>query len=140
MKVIATREKSPIVFYMISFILGLIIIAIGANSKFAFSFIGIILSAMSIYFIVVYLNTPKEIIKLNENNELILPKNIKLSCSDLIDISYRKATAKGYSYSYGKIIISSKKGTYKYNFVKDCEGVCKELTRLMYENKEKSIS
>ena len=85
-------------------------------------------------------NTPKEIIKLNENNELILPKNIKLSCSDLIDISYRKATAKGYSYSYGKIIISSKKGTYTYNFVKDCEGVCKELTRLMFENKEKSIS
>ena len=34
----------------------------------------------------------------------------------------------------------SKKGTYTYNFVKDCEGVCKELARLMYENKEKSIS
>lgn len=140
MKPIALKEKFPITFYIISFILGIIILIIGfsntfKSSSFIFCVFGMVLLIISIYYFVIFIKTPNIIISINDNNELILPQNVRINCNELIDISYKKTTAKGYSYSYGKIIIDSKKGTYTYNFVKDCENTCKELTRLMYENK-----
>ena len=79
-----------------------------------------------------YLLLPNEIISLTENNQLLLPRGVMIPLESLIDVSYKRASAKGMQYKWAKIFLQTRDHTYKFDFVADCEAVAKHLMRQMY--------
>jgi hypothetical protein len=82
-----------------------------------------------------FCRTPGEIITVDNKGILHLPNEVMLDPADLIDVSYKRARGKGFQYRWGDIVLCTHLDSYKFNFVDDCEGTAKELTRLMYESK-----
>ncbi|MBE6925618.1 MAG: hypothetical protein E7461_02130 [Ruminococcaceae bacterium] len=86
-----------------------------------------------------YLLVPVSIIVLEDNNTLCLPKGIRIPLTDVYDVSYRRASARGLQYYWGSITLSTSQGRYKYDFVEDCESASKYLTKLVYDAKQKAV-
>jgi hypothetical protein len=97
--------------------------------------IGAIPTVLSAIYAIRYLSLPSDIIVLTEDNMLILPKNVAVPLNTVVDVSYKRAQAKGIQYKWGKIILQTRDHTYKFDFVADCEDVSKHLTRQMYAAK-----
>lgn len=82
-----------------------------------------------------YLTLPNEIIALTDGNQLLLPKGVTIPLESLIDVSYKRASAKGTQEKWGKIVLKTRDHTYKFDFVADCETVAKHLTKQMHAAK-----
>ena len=138
MEVIAYRKKGIWLMYAFTFLLGLCFLLIPADN-----FIEILFSALfsltfitvSLIVLIMYFTTPQEAIFYNEYEQAIyLKKGVKLELSEIEDISYRRASARGIQYKWGTIIIRAQHKKYKIMFIAQCEDVCKTLTKLKYEN------
>lgn len=99
------------------------------------SLVGVLCLILGGFYSVRYLLLPNAIISLTENHQLLLPKGVTIPLETLIDVSYKRAQAKGYQYKWGKIVLQTRDHTYKFDFVADCEAVTKHLTRQMYAAK-----
>jgi hypothetical protein len=100
-----------------------------------YAILGLCAAILGGWFTILYLSLPSAIIVLSEGNTLILPKRVIVPLEAIYDVSYRRARAKRIQYRWGKIILETRLGRYKFNFVSDCEEVAKHLTRLIYEAK-----
>ncbi len=76
---------------------------------------------------------PSVLITRDATGLLHLPKNATVSPSEISDVSYRRASAKGFQYSWGTVTVTTYAETYKLRYVGDCEKVAKELLRMTYE-------
>ena len=99
------------------------------------SLVGVLCLILGGFYSVRYLLLPNAIISLTENHQLLLPKGVTIPLETLIDVSYKRAQAKGYQYKWGKIVLQTRDHTYKFDFVADCETVAKHLTKQMYAAK-----
>lgn len=80
-----------------------------------------------------YFKTPKDAIILNYNKSISLPGfDVTIPMVEVTDISYVRATARGISYKWGKVVIKTDDRKYVVNYLEECEEVCKQLTREMY--------
>lgn len=138
MEVIAYRKKGIWLMYAFTFLLGLCFLLIPADN-----FIEILFSALfsltfitvSLIVLIMYFSTPQEAIFYNEYEQAIyLKKGVKMQLSEIEDLSYRRASARGIQYKWGTIIIRTQHKKYKIMFIAQCEDVCKTLTKLKYEN------
>ena len=120
--------------YGVSMFFGFILCAINYNQ--ASFFTGVICIVFIGFQFVKYILTPYEIIKADENGILYLPKGVRIDPRDIVDVSYRRARAKGINYKWGKIIIATRVERYTFDYVEDCEEVSKKLTRIMYRIKD----
>lgn len=134
MKTLAKKSVGVGALYAVCLIIG-IAFCISSFSIIYMLFFGIPLVAVSLYIVIEYFLTPMEPIKLNNENELVLPKGVIIPLSDINDVSYRRASARGIQYKWGTVKIISLKGTFKFRYLENCEEVCKEITKLMYESK-----
>ena len=135
-KTIAYKKHSAGIVYIILAIIGIACTLygiMGADSPFVI--VGIITAACGIILSLQYLSTPSQIIILGENDTLILPDGVTLPLSEVTDVSYRRASARGIQYRWGSVKLSTHSNTYKFGFVAECEDVAKELTHLMYNAK-----
>ena len=100
-----------------------------------YTILGLCATILGGWFAIRYLSLPSAIIVLSEDSTLILPKGVTVPLEAVCDVSYKRARAKRFQYRWGKIILETRLGRYKFNFVSDCEEVAKHLTRLIYETK-----
>ena len=133
---LAYKKHSAGAIYIIITIIGAISTLAGvATDDIKFLIMGISLVIAGGIFAVQYLTLPSEIIVLCEDGTLLLPKGVSINIADLIDISYRRASARGIQYRWGSVTLSTRLSSYKFGFVADCEDVAKQLTDLMHKQK-----
>lgn len=83
-----------------------------------------------------YVKTPDDAIILNYDKSITLPGyDVTISMSEVTDISYRRASARGVQYKWGKVVISTYDNKYTVRYLCECEKVAKTLTQEMYEYK-----
>ncbi len=96
-------------------------------------FIIMIFLAVEAWVLYHYFKTPKDAIILNYNKSISLPGlDVTIPMIEVTDISYIRATARGISYKWGKVVIKTNERKYVVNYLEECEEVCKNLTREMY--------
>ena len=133
---LAYKKHSAGAIYIIITIIGAISTLAGvATDDIKFLIMGITLVIAGGIFAVQYLTLPSEIIVLCEDGTLLLPKGVTIKLGELIDISYRRASARGIQYRWGSVTLCTRLGSYKFGFVADCEDVAKQLTELMHKQK-----
>ena len=142
MNVIAKKTEGLGLLYSFTALLGLVLVGIGVfyettSTSLLTALLGVAVAAISCYHVVKFCRTPAEIISIDGRGILHLPNDITLDPADLTDVSYKRAIGKGFQYRWGEIVLSTHLDSYKFNFVDDCEGTAKELTRLMYERKNR---
>ncbi|SKC43463.1 Uncharacterised protein [Acholeplasma oculi] len=137
MRVVATRSSGVGVLYVITGIIGLLFLFFGSHEIY-YLIIGLVLTLISFFIVIDYFRTPGIPIMINEQNELILHDGIIIKPDEILDVSYRKATARGLQYHWGKVTIKTKKETYIYGYINDCEDVCMDITKIMYQHKDVS--
>ncbi len=140
MKIIAYRKGGLGFLYTITLLVGLAAVSAGIMlmAHPAPIICGGLLVVISAVILFGYFRTPCEAIVLIDKDTLELPGGVNVKLSDISDVSYRRASAKGVQYKWGKVIISTPSGSYKINYLADCEETAKELTQLMYDAKHKS--
>ncbi len=134
MKNLATRSSGVGALYVIMLIIGLIMLIFG----FGFIYMGImgfVITLVSLFIVIDYFRTPKTPIMLNDDHVIVLENSIKIKPEELIDISYRRSSARGIQYKWGTVIITAKQGIFKYRYLENCEEVSKELTKIMYQKR-----
>ena len=136
---IAKKCHGAGIMYILVAILGLAYLIFALTSNIEDIALTVPLGALCLilggFYSVRYLTLPNEIIALTDGNQLLLPKGVTISLESLIDVSYKRASAKGYQYKWGKIVLQTRDHTYKFDFVADCEAVAKHLTKQMYAAK-----
>ncbi len=137
---IAYKNHGAGITYILLTVFGLpFLISAFIERSLPYTLLGIFIMILGGIFAIRYLSLPSHIIILNEDNTLLLPKGVAIPLEALCDVSYKRARAKGIQYRWGKIILETRFGTYKFDFVSDCEEVSKHLTRLMYAAKYSNI-
>ena len=139
--VVAKKKEGLLPLYGVTLLFGLVIIVAACTKEFEAHYLIPILFALLIiaiisYNIVRYVQLPYEIITVDNKGMLHLPKGVTLDPKDIIDVSYRCARAKSFTYDWGEVIIITHIESFKFDYVDNCEDVSKELTRMMYESKQ----
>ncbi len=134
--VVAKKTEGILLMYGFVAFCGLFLIAIGIAESFWLVIPGIVMAAMAGYNIVGYLCLPYEIITVDNRGILHLPKDVTLDPKDIVDVSYRRASGRGYQHEWGSVTIFTHVESFKFDYVDNCEDVSKELTRMMYESKK----
>lgn len=136
-KVIARKSHSAGMLYIVVTAIGIIMLVSGLSAgQVAIWPIGVLLCAVGGAYAVRYLLLPCNVIILSDD-VLVLPRNTTFPLTDVTDVSYKKATARGLQYSWGAITVSTHLRSYRFNFICECEAVSKELTQLVFEAKNK---
>ena len=135
-RTLAYKKHGAGALYIIITIIGVISMLIGvAIDDIKFVIMGLAAAILCGILSIQYLTIPSEVIVLCEDGTLILKKGVRIKLEDLVDVSYRRASARGIQYRWGSITLTTKIKKFKFGFVADCEDVAKDLTRLMYEAK-----
>ena len=114
-------------------------VSIASNSG-KLHIVGATLAIVGIVETIRFFLVPSNIIVLDDDDTLLLPKGIKIPLTEVYDVSYRCASARGIRYRYGWLILTTAYGRFKYDFVEDCEETSKYLTKLVYDAKRKAES
>lgn len=133
---IAYKKHGAGVIYIVITIIGVISTLAGiVTDDSRFWIIGAMLAVTGGILSVQYLSLPSDIIVLCEDGSLMLPKGVSIKLNDLVDVSYRRASARSIQYRWGSVTLSTKFSSYKFGFVANCEDVAKQLTELMHKQK-----
>ena len=134
MDVIAHKKSGVGFMYLACTLLALIIIGLGIGTHTAFALVpmGLAIGGFSGYIFVDYARLPYDVISIDRENNLILPKGNTVNIKDVLDVSYKRATARGIQYRWGTIKLKTRLGDFKYGYIADCEEVSKQLTDMMY--------
>ncbi|MDE6585806.1 MAG: hypothetical protein K2K80_03905 [Clostridia bacterium] len=145
-RVIATRKEQLIWVYVLAAVLSITLIAASAfilrkdltmlGTCIFMILTGVTGVVVSSIILIGYFRTPKEII-VYENGVLHYPRGT-CNVSELINVEYRRATARGLQYKWGtvKLILNDK--TVSCRYVADVEQVHGVLIRLMMDSKSKN--
>lgn len=138
MRIIAEKKGGIGFLYGFVALVGIFMIIVSAKQEEPAIFVaGLIVALLGGAILAGILMTPQRIISLDDNGMLVLHFcNETVSPSDITDVSYYRASARGFQYEWGKITITTRTGKYKCNYVANVELVAKELTRLMYGQNE----
>ena len=139
-KIIAKKKHSAGVMFILLTLLGvgLLILGIAFDIKILL-FMGAVFAVGCVGFVVWYFTVPSEIITLDENRNLILPKGVVIPLRDITEVSSFEAWNHRTKYTWGTVTIETKTRKYKYGFVADCAEVEKRLNDLRRGKKVKFI-
>lgn len=140
-EVIAERKTGAGMLYIVITSIGLMLICLGAiYSSWPCALLGCAFTLICIYLVIDFFRTPGVVAWIDCDGELNLGRVGKINPSEISDVSYRRASAKGIQYRWGSLTVTTYAGRHKYGFVADCEDAAKRLTELMhearYENKK----
>ena len=136
MEIIANKKAAILPLYIFVAVLGLVFLCTGiAMAMLYFIGVGALIFILGVAITVDFCRFPAVVITLEQSGVLHLPKNTTVNISEITDVSYRNATARGIQYKWGTVIITTHSDTYKLRYIENCERVSKRLTELMYESK-----
>lgn len=98
--------------------------------------LGLVVALTSVYLLLRVRKVPKVII-CREGDTLIFPDG-ECKISALTNVYCRRATNRGVACEWGKIILNTDGGEYKYDFVADVEKVQGRLNYLMLESRSEN--
>lgn len=133
--IIAKRKNEVLPLYILTAVIGVAFITLSFFTEIVYVILGIVLLAISAYLLFVFFRTPSVIITLDDEGALHLPNDVTLLPSEIGDVSYRRASAKGIQYKWGSVTLETYSGRYKFSFVAECEDVAKNLLELKYNGK-----
>ena len=135
-EIIATRKTSAGMLYIAITLIGLALISGGAIVRsWPCAILGVAFTLICIYLVIDFFRTPGIVAWIDCDGELKLGRVGKIKPSEICDVSYRRASAKGIQYRWGSLTVTTYAGRHKYGFVSDCEDAAKRLTELMHEAK-----
>lgn len=138
---VGKRSTSVGVMYVlvgVFFVFAVIAIATSMESEEAGLAIlfGIIFALVEGIILIGYFTTPAKAIILNDDKSITLPGHkVTIPMVEVEDISFKRATARGIQYKWGKVIIKTTSRKYKVGYIAHCEDCAKTLTQKMYEYK-----
>lgn len=138
MEVIARKKRGIGVVYLICTLVGILLLGVSfvtPSQRMKLIIFGLMLASVGGYIYASYSLLPYEVIRLDNNNVLHLPKERKLAVTDITYVSHRCAHARGIRYKWGSVTIKTENAKYTYNYIADCEDVAKRLTDMMYRAK-----
>lgn len=122
------------VFFLI--IVGGLVTQVEASEVVMVLLIGAIFLGLDGVILFLYVRTPSDAIILNYDKSITLPGyDVTLSMTEVKDISYVRARAKGIRYKWGKVIIATNDRKYVVRYLSECEKVAKTLMESWYEYK-----
>ncbi len=136
MDIIAHKRNGVGVMYFICTLLGLMITGFGISAfpgGIIIVVMGLVVVGISGFIFIQFITLPYNVICADKEDNLHLPKGKVVSIKDVLDVSYRRATARGIQYKWGSVTLSTRIGTFKYGCISDCEDVAKRLTDMMYQ-------
>ncbi len=135
-KTIAYKKQSAGILYIIVTLLGTILLISAITAKeIPLILISAVLVLTSLILSVQFLRLPSEIIILSDDDMLILPKGVTIPLDSVIEVSCKRASAKGLKYRWGSVTLSTYSEKYKFDFVDDCENVTIQLNKLVRKAK-----
>ena len=139
LNVIATKREGVGTMYLVCTVASIFITVLGfAMLLVPTILLGVVMMITCGYFYLECKKIPDVVISVDENNTLYLPMGVTVSISDVIDVSYRRASARSIQYKWGSVTIRTKNGmVYKYGYIAECEEVAKRLTDMVYQAKYK---
>lgn len=136
MEVIARKKTGVGIMYLVCTFFGLTIFGMGISDEIIIvGLLGLVLSIISGYIFFDYVSLPYDVIKVDTEGNLHLPKSIVIPLRDITDISYRRASAKGIQYKWGSVTMRTHLEKFKYGYIRNCEDVAKQLTEMMHRAK-----
>lgn len=138
MEIIAHKKRGIGLMYAFTLLLSLFMFLYAVFSRDNPALIIIYLGALtiaviSLVIVIQYIKTPNEAIIYDESkNEIRLPSDVIIQVSDIVDLSYRRASAKGIQYKWGSVVIKTITNRYIVRYLANCEAVCKRLIELKY--------
>ncbi len=141
MKVIAKKKKGLEWIYGIiaGVCLVMLLLMLSTNSEPLLAILFLVVGIFSVYIFITHVRTPNDLISVDEATGQIYlhPDNFTVFASNLVDVSYNRATARSIKYKWGTLIIETGIERFEFQYVADVENVAKELTRIMYLHKNK---
>ena len=135
---IAHKEKGLEIAYLFITFLGVACFVGGMRENLFYAICGLLLAIIGVVFAVRYFLLPLQMIVLScDDHTLILPKGVTVPLGYVKRVSYQRSGNGRVKQNWGRVTISTYLGTYKCDFVANCKDVAEELTRLMYDKKEK---
>ena len=135
MNVIAHKKSGVGIMYLVCVLLGFILIGIGiatGGEGLLLAVAGLAISGISGFIFVQYILLPYDVISIDQEDNLHLPKGTIVNIKDVLDVSYRRASARSIQYKWGSVTLKTRLGDFKYGYISDCEEVSKQLTDMMY--------
>ena len=138
MEIIAHKKRGIGLMYAFTLLLSLFMFLYAVFSRDNPALIIIYLGALtiaviSLVIVIQYIKTPNEAIIYDESkNEIRLPSDVIIQVSDIVDLSYRRASAKGIQYKWGSVVIKTITNRYIVRYLANCEAVYKRLIELKY--------
>ena len=133
-RVIARKSSGAIGGIVLAVLMGAIMIFLGVwmgdISLYIFVPCGVLIFILTLVDIIKFISTPTEIIKVNSKNQLLLPRGVVVNLIEVREVAFKQARARAIRYSFGKVIIVTDNKKYKYDFVKECRQVAKEINNL----------
>lgn len=143
MRTLGYRKKGINILYSMTALSGILVIFLGGilgiennGHRYFMCLAGLLSFGVSLWILVGYYSTPKETIILLNEDEIQIGKEVRISIHSIVDVSYRRTSARGVQYRWGDVIISTNNSRYKVKYLADCEKVSKEITALMYKKKD----
>lgn len=133
MEIIARKKGDLWIIYLITAILGIGIIFLNKESMILM-LVGAVITIIFIGILIDYLLIPKKIIQIREDGKILFSKKKVFLWHELKNVSYRRFSAKGIQYQWGKIMVQTTRGTFSYRYVDECEKVAQELIKRIKEN------
>ena len=132
-EIVAIRKFGAGMLYVAITSIGLAILLLGAIfGSWPAAVLGGAFILICIYLVVDFLRTPSVVAWIDGDGELNLGRVGKIKPSEICDVSYRRASAKGIQYKWGSVTLKTRLGDFKYGYIADCEDVAKLLTDMMY--------
>ena len=141
-KTIAHKKQSAGILYIICTIIFVFILAKMIESIEMTGediFLILVFSVITVFSLVLsiqFLLLPSELIILGNDQTLILPKGVTVSLESIDEVTFKRAKAKNGRYRWGSVKLLTYHGTYKVNFVADCEDVAIALNKLVRKAKK----
>jgi len=126
MIIVAERKNSICLLYFLGLIGGCLLSLIGYQ-KAETLIGGILVIIISLIILIHFANSPKIAVQQDEKGNFFLYDEIILASDEIIDVRYRRVSARGLQYKWGKLMFYTKKGDYTFSYIKDVEYSCKYI-------------
>lgn len=135
MNVIARKKEGVGIMYLVCTLLSTVFVGVGiglSGEMLIIALLGLALLCISGYVFIQYVMLPYDVISIDREDNLHLPKGKVINIKDVLDVSYRRASARHIQYKWGSVTLKTRLGTFKYGYIADCEQVSKILTDMVY--------
>ena len=143
-EVIARKEKSVGVIFLVGVFVVLFVSVMAPITRSGelveWIIFGVVLGGFFLSAYVVYSLKPNDLIMLDEDNNLHLPRGVMVALSEVIDVSYKCARGKSTTYEWGSVTIKTENAKYKCDLIADCAIVAERLTDVVKRAKSGDIN